>query len=143
MHPLISNVFCSYPYDGIQKNYKCDPPGKSDQCTPGCRKTACTSHRDWECSYNAPQLASMLTMQQERHSGDHNEVILDSFHIRQNLPNSIQAIFYLSTSVDSERSRIKKMHEEYLEEWHLSVATFPLLMLDLDAHSEPFTEVKN
>ena len=74
MEPEIANAFCSYPYDGNQRNFNCVPPGKSDQCTPGCRSSSCTHTRDWECSFPGDDLKSMLEVQSERHSGDHNEV---------------------------------------------------------------------
>lgn len=138
----------------------CYPPDK--QCySPGWWATYTPGQADAyaSCSFPPSQLAAALHTQQElsakaaaqtavtpsqasaRASVQHNEIVVDTASVVSDLPRSIVAFFFLSTSSPEEIATVQASHERFLVTsglMHDRDIAPPLLLLDLD--SEPITE---
>ena len=57
--------------------------------------------------------------------------------IQKNLPNSIQAGFYMTHSSNRERAAAQKAHADFLKAYGLSELEVPMLVLDLNPNPDP------
>lgn len=98
-------------------------------CNPRkcCDKEEC-GRIDHDCSYPPSELGEALAAQQRRNVPYWNEVVLDPYSVRDHLPGSIQAFFYMGSDSFSIARRI---HAKFLQEFRLTAAQVPLLKLSL------------
>jgi hypothetical protein len=119
-------LFCAYPADGNSQGERC--PGTSSGCKPGCSRT-CTTDL-WGCSFPPDRLQDALQAQLDKgHVRSHNEVVFDVEEIKSHLPNSIQAVFYMSTSSNRERAAAQKAHADFLKAYGQSEHDIPMVVI--------------
>jgi len=141
LDPSTTEIFCAYSSDGDSQRKVCPTLGGDSQCIPGCYPPghSCIDvGHEYECSFPPQNLQQALQAQLVRQARDqiHNELVVDQRSVTPNLPNSIEAMFYLSTSTTEELQRMRRVHTDFVREYpHADVV---LLMLDLAAHSNPF-----
>ena len=157
-HPEFVDVLCSYSSDGGSQHVKCFPPGRSTSCTPGCSNTALgprSAHKAW---WGVREVGAMLGEQlREANRGAekrYNEIILDAFEFRKNLPDAIAAVFFIGTDAhmhcNSENHWAKayghcedyarKAHADFLRRYDKTADDVPLLRLDVHTKVEsPFS----
>ena len=63
--------------------------------------------------------------------------MVDLRSIVDNLPDAIEAMFFLATSSSQEKQEVRDVHASFLGTFHLDDQQMPLLVVDLDAVS-PF-----
>ena len=49
-------------YDLGSKRFKCDPPGWTDSCRPGCPGEWCENGQFWECGFKPNRLVEMMNL---------------------------------------------------------------------------------
>ena len=119
LSPDHNSLLCSYAYDVESLERACDPPGVSARCTPGCTFGGnggvqwCNDvgRDDFPCTWKplAEEQAKMMQRREairasgiqpmrKRFKTDgkfYNELIFDAAAFTANLPNAIEAVFYL------------------------------------------------
>lgn len=150
------HVLCSYDTDGGSMHVTCEPPGVSDQCTPGCSDQPRGPREADRVYWGEGALGEMLDAQLERgRSGPlhrYNEVVLDAFHLRGHLAHAIEAIFF--TGAESSEHCVstnqwanvvgdgrlnhceryaRVAHEHLLRRLRVTAEELPLLRLDVRA----------
>jgi len=131
--PWAMKVKCAFPADGGTESKQCDP--KDSSCEPGCGRTWCDPNDggiglNTICAWRPEELQEVLSRQENAGSA-YNEVVVDEQKWVQNLPSTIQAVFYLKGS-DGERDA-REVHSMFVEEFEqLSLAARDALLVELD-----------
>lgn len=152
------DVLCSYSSDGGSQHVKCNPPGLSDTCTPGCSDKPVGPRAASKCWWGEREVGAMLRQQlaiagrgaEQRY----NEIILDAIELRKNLPRAIAAVFFVGVD-SSEHCRsanhwakayghcenfARSAHRDFLRRYSMSAEQVPLLRLDVHAKVDnPFS----
>jgi len=145
--PWAMKVSCAYPADGGSESKSCKP-GETN-CVPGCGKKWCQfdpaipNNMDTSCAWHPEELERVLTLQENANS-KYNEVVVDAASWVDNLPGSIEAIFYVKGSNAEQQAR--QVHTDFLREFadkSLSARGAPLLEMDPKNAETPFTDVTN
>jgi hypothetical protein len=150
LRPTETKVMCAYPADGNSQGVTCQPGQKRRDrapltgCTPGCVQS-CTD-LDYGCSFPPNRLQDALVSQLSKsyngRARAYNEIVFDVLEIQRNLPNSIQAGFYMTHSSNRERAAAQKAHADFLAAYGLTELDVPMVVLDLtdapDATDAPF-----
>ena len=82
LRPEEIEVNCAYSSDGGSQGVVCNPPGRSEFCTPGCKRWCdpARGYRNWGCSWPPDHLRDMIEQQKVLEpDGGYNEVIVDAF----------------------------------------------------------------
>ena len=115
-------LLCSYPSDGHSAWYRCKPPyppGRSDECIPGCPSPGTTGKWNWcspalsgapsqdcqkgcpaGCAFQADRLQEMLNTwqwngwQEGQHGRGYSELIFSSDCLQRKYPHAIRGVFY-------------------------------------------------
>ena len=159
-----TRVLCSYGGDGHTRKIDCNPLGVSSTCIPGCiRAYNSATHNAWDdwarwcepssdvlepgawCGgrpWRPADLGSMLDIDLNKVFSDrgdgYNEVVLDGKRANDELPYSIEAMFYLKQDVDG-GATARQVYAEFLATYpEISESDIPLLLYDPDAESGPF-----
>ena len=141
LSPSHASLYCAYSSDGDSQSKKCATLHGDSGCIPGCYppgQSCIDVGHEYECSFPPEHLQDALQAQMVRQARDqtHNEMVVDLRSITPSLPDSIEAMFYLSTSTTEEVGRMRDTHAAFEREYpHANVV---LLMLDISAHSNPF-----
>ena len=133
----------------------CDPPGQSDECTPGCTDVYHSwcdgiSKADVWCDGD-PWKPEMLQIMLEgyRHRAapwnTHNELVIDAEHSDSQLPGAIEAFWYPLTDGCQTSTKCKayteRMHAKFLTEYSLTTQDVPIVGLRLKHWEHPFVAV--
>ena len=157
----VNRIFCAMSGDGGTMSIVCEPRGASDYCLPGCwscldedgnapdgvcEPSWCTVERPWQCGWRPTELSNM--MQQQEHDLEnsvcqidnkcYNEILVDTATYVANLPHSLEAIFYLSTSSSQDEQHARLVHSTFLAATGMTPSAVPLLRLALNNHAAPF-----
>ena len=149
-------ISCMFAGDGSTMARACVPPGKNKTCTPGCFvKGACQNRwisgdaSKWmhgENCFDREHLElAMATHEQttkystldwchvppENTGCQHNELVLDAKTWLDNLPQTVEAVFYNVLASASEQEWAKHVHAAFLRAYRLNEEDVPLLRLDL------------
>ena len=163
LSPYYTKILCSYPSDGGTSNRKCDPPGVSAECVPGCHRfdrngggplwcsSILGSAIDGECAWQPTSTLDMLrkqrvNAQQSQGQALYNEVIVDFADWKRWHPHSIEAVWYMDTyGCDDQGSAMmceryaREVHANLLAAFGLSAGQLPLLVLDPAEWQTPFS----
>lgn len=143
-------ISCGYPKDGQTASMQCRTPGGDDGCKPGCARNVCGDGRRWNCHWPADQIKELMEAQ-DRYYGPfghrsyshevYNEIILDTFRKPwdNDLPGAIEAIFVQATAPDVAKARAARIHESFLNAYHLDGRDVPLLLFDETSTETPFS----
>lgn len=133
----------------------CDPPGRSDECVPGCTDSYHTwcdgfSKTDVWCDGD-PWKPNMLQQMLEGYKGrgapynTHNELIIDAEYSETQLPGAVEAFWYPLTDGCKTSTKCKayteRMHAKFLREYRLTTADVPIVGLRLFHWEHPFVAV--
>ena len=130
LRPSGTKVMCAYPADGNSQGITCLPGKERSRCTPGCTKS-CTDV-DYGCSFPPDRLKDALQAQLNNgRARSYNEIVTDVLEIERNLPDSIQAGFYMTGSSNRERAAAQKAHADFLTAYGLTVLDVPMVVLTL------------
>ena len=151
LKPEENNVFCAYVTDSGTDMRRCDPPGKSDRCTPGCSgKGVNAGGPEWcvpfepfgsYCSWAPQHLNWVMEISMPTHTGPHgagyqnggghyNELVIDAFHFQDHLPWSIEAFWYDPLSSKDGGASQRVQHAAFLAEFEVTALAVPLLKLE-------------
>ena len=135
LNPKTTRLFCAYSSDGDSQSKICPSLHGDAHCIPGCYPPghSCIDvGHEYECSFPPANLREALHAQLARQSRDktHNELVVDLRSVTPQLPDSIEAMFYLTTSSDEEIARMRRTHADFLSTYPES--NVKLLVLDLD-----------
>mmetsp|Transcript_31538 Transcript_31538/g.63019 ORF Transcript_31538/g.63019 Transcript_31538/m.63019 type:complete len:137 (-) Transcript_31538:216-626(-) len=130
----------------------------------------CNEARGWPCAWPPSHLKTALEVRDRIARGStserdveksfiadmrfYNELVLDFDHFYNNLPNSIEAIFYISgrctdvrpqewlpgTPVPKCEDYARRVHADLLARWPAQAREIPLVRLDPWAWDQPFSE---
>jgi len=158
LSPSKVRVLCAYPGDGGTVHLKCEPPGLSDTCTPGCfdkhgSPWYCKDDGSWQpgmdhfrCPWRPQDLRQMLRQQaddistgrrrKETSCGQasgcaYNEVILSPF-----TPDAVEAVFYPVGATADAQEKARRVREELV-----SVVEMPPPLLEFDLKAGSFRRV--
>jgi len=143
--PDVAKVFCAYPADGGSESKNCE--AGQEGCLPGCGAKWCKfnpaipHNMDTNCAWPAADLQRVLQLQAHGNSR-YNEVVVDAKAFVDNLPRSIEAIFYVKGSKAEDEAR--RVHADFLAtfgETSLSARRVPLLEMDMGNPDAPFKDV--
>ena len=120
--PSHNRFFCVYPGDGNSMGHYDD--------NHGCQEP-CQGKQVWDCAYEKDRLEEALI----ENSGNtkYNEVVVDAQYMKQNLPHSLMAVFYMNPDT---REKAQEAHGEFLSTYKMTNAQFPLLHFSM---SQGFT----
>ena len=99
-----SGVWCAFPSDPHTFGRRCEPPGRSATCIPGCQQAGgqrcawCASPgcESWGgCAFRPTELAQMAAI--AAGGGNYNELVLSAARWEAGLPFTIEAFFVLAT----------------------------------------------
>jgi len=144
--PAYTEVFCSYVGDGGSMNPDKACDGGEDDCLPGCGFAYwCNQTSDWgTCAFRKSNLTNMI----ERDMSSvypYNEIVVSGKARVDNLPHTVEAIFYPKTANCSAGSQclmeVQNMQKDMMAEFGLTSAEMPLLELDLSNWQVPFADV--
>ena len=161
-NPSHVQVLCSYPQDGGTMHVTCNPPGKSETCTPGCSDRAKGPRAAGTCFWGDGGILPMLSKQLEDGirgaNKRYNEVVLDASHLSHHLPHAIEAVFFIGSDSDRHcrsanewanfrgndqknhcETYARAAHEHFLRQYRLKADECPLLRLDVSMGSHPFS----
>jgi len=139
-----NEVLCSWARDAGSVRMVCEPPGVSDTCVPGCIGEGMLSEGAW-CSPSGsgepcpwrPEQLSLMAMQLEEATArgvdvSYNEVIIEAQAWGANMPNSIEAVYYLA-GADDEATATNSNHAFRAQQALLDAygVAPPLIKLDL------------
>ena len=170
LNPSANRLLCSYPYDVGSMSRHCWPRGVSDHCLPGCTRFDndpdqwCVPGTDqWRqqnppCSWRPEDLDAMLSVREEIrreklrppqkmwHDGKYyNELIFDSAHYIDHLPDSIEAVFFLDDDCGDAHDGPKcrdygiGARDAIARHFGLAEERLPILKLDLWNWEAPFS----
>jgi hypothetical protein len=127
-------LICSYAADG-------GTWGKPDGCgTQWCDPVE--GSRDPWCG-GRPFAPEQLKLMLQGHAtrDQYNEVVVDTRCLNQNLPKSIEAIFYPSSCVVGSECMqdAVRAHRDFVFESHYSVQEYPLVIINLRNWARPFS----
>lgn len=147
---VATGVWCAYNGDGQTFNWKCNPPGRTDRCIPGCTTDPprdcnwCITEGRHECKdYNGcawrhTELRQMLAAPGAGRT--YNELVLSSTVWETGLPSIIVAVFYPATEHCARdprcKARAERLHQGFRATFSGSAA--PLLTLDQTHWDRPF-----
>ena len=126
---------CAYASDGGSQGVVCDPPGKRDDCTPGCKRWCDPSRgsRNWGCSWPPEHLRDMISQQKILEpNGGYNEVIVGAEAWVRNLPHTINAVFVHKGAPANDVANSKRVHANFLEEYGITSEETPLVEYDYE-----------
>ena len=147
-------VLCGYPYDPHTFNYRCEPPGLSESCVPGCCCGGSSGAPEWvrgfigahayfQDAYRPTALRDMLADFGKRPSQGgrgYNEIVVGEARWHTRLPHSFEAFFYPLTSNCRRRpeceAHTRAVHADFLRDYPGSAV--PLLSLDPSNWEAPF-----
>ena len=150
LRPEGTRVFCGFGGDAGGKG-ACYPQG--DDCLPGCQQknmppwcdpmTVHLEHNQEGTCYDRPWKPRDMGILLERssHKQNHNEVIIDSKAWTQNLPLSVEAMYYTAGSPQDVVATAREAHQRFLSEYAsfgISDSTHPLLVFDRSNWEAPF-----
>ena len=115
--PPHNRFFCIYPADGNSMGHYDD--------NHGCQQS-CQGKQTWDCAYEPERLEEALT--QNAGGAKYNEVVVDAQFMKQNLPHSLIAIFYMQPHT---RDMASGVHGDFLRAFGLTSAQFPLVHLSM------------
>jgi len=172
LKPTANQLLCSFPYDVGSIMRQCWPRGVSDHCTPGCSRWPnddtlwCEPGSDrWRfenppCAWRPTELSAMMSVretirrdklrppQKTWNDGKfYSELIFDAAHFTANLPDSIEAVFYLDDNCgdayDGPKCKNYGIGAQTAIATHFGLdnGKLPLLKLDLWNWNTPFTDV--
>jgi hypothetical protein len=136
INPNAVELMCAYHVDGSSMNKNCEPPGRTDQCTPGCPNGHadaewCTSRWQTQCGWKPNQLDQCLLAQHDQgKAGVYNELILDGVSWQDNLPHTIEAVFWPHYANDGQRKHARDVHSKFLQRYGLTWQQVPLIEYD-------------
>ena len=172
LSPTHNKLLCSYAYDVGSLNRVCTPRGVSSTCVPGCtafdtpwpRPPAvqwCTDvlQDQWPCAWKPSDTRLMLQKREMLRSAGRKpfhktyddgkfyvEMIFDAEEFMNNLPHSIDAVFYLNEDCTDSMAGPKcrdyaiGAHRTMLRHFELSLEEMPLLRLDPWNWDTPFSD---
>ena len=111
-------LLCAYSHDGHTEAKRCQPPGVSASCIPGCRTPP--AYPPWELE-GAMQ-------EQERDRKAYNEMVLDALVYTSRLPFSIEAVFLVpgdSAQARAASERARSVHRRLLKFYAREFASCP------------------
>ena len=111
--PPLNRFFCVYPGDGNSMGHYDD--------NHGCQEP-CKGKQVWDCAYESDRLEEAL--KENTNSGKYNEVVVDAQFMKQNLPSSLLAVFWMN---DDNHQKAIDIHGDFLRAYGLTAAKFPLL----------------
>ena len=141
--PLFSTVGAGVVYSpGVTLNCVYGGDGGTRKLPDdGCGTQFCEvsrSRQDGWCDglpHHTAQVGDMLS--HIRGSG-YNEIVIDTQSIDDQLPEAVEALFYLKDSTLSAR-RGRQIHKDFIRRYSLDAAEHPLLRLDPHNLERPFT----
>ena len=167
LSPKHNRLWCSYPFDSGTLERVCWPRGWSEDCTPGCTDPKhwkntlwCEKDRhDWPCAWHPADLKYMLDQREEIRAKEvkpfgkfwddnkfYNELVFDAAHFTEQLPASIEGLFFLAGGDCSDitdgpkcEDYARGAHENMKRHFGLTDEQFPLLRLDPNDWDTPFT----
>ena len=144
LRPEEIELNCAYGSDGGSQGALCYPPGKTAQCSPGCKRwcNPANGARNWGCAW-APEHLSMMIAQQKvlEPDGGYNEVIIDAASWVRNLPRTIMAVFVHKGAKAEDVATSKRVHADFLKEYHITDKETPLVTYDPETgHFELFKD---
>jgi len=145
--PTKADLLCSWFIDYGTMDKLCDPPGVRNDCLPGCwvgTPNWCSGQPDhiWDCAFPPSLTKEMLENHMmrmgrtgQRHLGAaYNEVILSWKSLVRNLPESIEAFFFVDWGAED---LARRAHERFLNDHPGSKV--PLLFMDMQDGENVFT----
>ena len=115
--PPLNRFFCVYPGDGNSMGHYDD--------NHGCQQS-CQGRQTWDCAYEPERLEEGL--KENIGNGKYNEVVVDAQFMKQNLPHSLLAVFYMAPHT---REKAADVHGDFLHRFGLTAAQFPLVHFDM------------
>ena len=148
LRPQFTTIFCAFGGDGGTRGKVCHPPGLSPTCVPGCqtrlRDQWCDPYsdvaRDGWCNgypWRPEDLGTML----QRYHNPYAEAVMDSSTWIDNLPWSIEAVFFPSTATPKAEAEAREIHTNFAKAFGLTKREAPLLRLDVTNWHQPFKQV--
>lgn len=142
IHPSYNQFLCFWAVDAGTMSRKCQPPGVSESCIPGCSGQSWEGGEIWceknvgstYCPWGPDHARDMVQQQIAQGQGRYNEVIVDAAAFEKNLPRSIQAVYY-SGGGDT---KVREVHRAIVNHFGISPSKIPLLRLDLHSGDAPF-----
>lgn len=144
-------IHCAFPGDAGSRARVCDPPGATEECTPGCTDEwhpwCDGNHPDVWCDGNpwSPnEVETMLSAYRYRKPpwNTFNEFVIDSQYTDRRMPDAVEAFFYPMTDECETSSKcgkyVARIHKAFLREYRLDEDKVPLLALRTDNWNEPF-----
>ena len=141
LRPNEIELNCAYAYDGGSQGALCFPPGKTAQCTPGCKRWCDPAKgvRNWGCSWHPDHLKYMIVEHELAPAGQYNEVIVDAHVWKRNLPRTIEAVYILKGAKDAALvEKSKGVHADFLRFYGLTTRDTPLVTFDQKNTHAPF-----
>lgn len=152
---LLDQLHACHARSGGSRARVCNPPGRSDDCVPGCTDSYhdwCDGHSKMDvwCDgdpWKPEMLSAMLAGYYKRPPpfNTHNELIVDAEYSEAQLPGSIEAFWYpLSSGCETStkcKAYTERMHAKFLQEYHLTNSDVPIVGLRLDQWRHPFVAV--
>ena len=170
---VVARAFmCAFHTDASSYNSKCDPPGASATCLPGCygvtkatldKEGWCNSPAPMDvfvrgagsvCPYPLADVRGMLQRQEEHTAARgcrccswpdcplYNEVILDSEVWTENLPSTIEAVLFPAGD-NAAQAMARRWRHLLLEHFHLDASEVPLVRIgDPEREDAPFSLVE-
>ena len=133
LRPEEIELNCAYGSDGGSQGACCYPPGKTADCSPGCKRWCDPSRgvRNWGCSWPPQHLKEMIVQQKVLEpNGGYNEVILDAQTWVDHLPRTIMAVFVHKDAPERDVETSKRVHADFLAEYGVSADETPLVIYD-------------
>ena len=135
-------IFCTYSTDGNSMARTCDHggPGDGQTCIPGCapleRQCFTPECNCWDCSFPPTHTREALQAQLKAGVVRHNEVIIDTRSISENLPGVVLGFFYLA---GNDASDARETREDFVTAYGLDADAAPLIRVDWSADQDVFT----
>ena len=110
-------------------------------CIPGCGFEPfewCPEAKPWRCAWPPDNLDAMLKehihyRSQAGHENEHNEIVLDAVHWTNQLPNTIEAMWFFQEHEDEDsvelsqaKAHVLDVHARFLNSFGLLPADVPL-----------------
>lgn len=170
---VVARAFmCAFHTDASSYNSKCEPPGASAECLPGCYGVTrasldvqgwCNSPAPMDvfvrgagsvCPYPLADVQGMLQRQEAYTAARncaccswpdcplYNEVVLDSEVWTENLPSTIEAVLFPAGD-DNAQAMARRWHRLMLEHFRLDASALPLVSIgDPERDQAPFRLVE-
>ena len=137
-----ARILCSYSRDGVTmgSTKQCPHPTPTS-CIPGCGFEPfewCPEAKPWRCAWPPDNLDAMLKehihyRSQAGHENEHNEIVLDAVHWTNQLPNTIEAMWFFQEHEDEDsvelsqaKAHVLDVHARFLNSFGFLPADVPL-----------------